>query len=62
MDSGNTSATAGVQKDVAPNFTQDLLQRCRYACYWWAKLHADTLRESDAYANRDTIVLTDVAK
>ena len=39
-----------------------LLQRVGWRRYWWAKLHPDAVRESDAHANRDTIVLTGVAK
>ena len=39
-----------------------LLQRCRYACYGRAKLHPDTVRESDTNADRYAQLHTGVAK
>ena len=49
VSSGNTSATAGVQKNDTA-FDQVLLQWCGHACYWRAKLHPDPVRISDANA------------
>ena len=51
VDNGNTSATAGVQKNDT-TFTQYFLQRHRWRGYWRTKLHAARLRHADTDAYR----------
>ena len=62
VDNGNTSATAGVQKDVAPNFTQYFCNGAGGAATGGQSYTLATLRESDANAHRYAHVQSGVAK
>ena len=55
MTNGNTSATAGVQKDDNV-FIQYLLQWHRRRGNWRSKLYPDTLRNALTDTNADSIV------
>ena len=50
VTSGNTSATAGVQKNDTA-FDQYFCNGAGHACYWRAKLHPDTVHIADANAH-----------
>ncbi len=56
VTNGNTSATAGVQRDDS-TFVQVLLQRCGYACYWRAKLYPAALWNSITNTNYQQLLL-----
>ena len=61
VDNGNTSATAGVQKDDTTLYPV-FLQRCGRCGYWRAKLHAGAMPLSNANAHRNTQLQPGVAK
>ncbi len=47
---GNTSATAGVQRDIAPNFTQYFCNGSGEPGERWTKLHPDAVRHANPYS------------